>query len=102
MKDEKTRQSYSATLAKHLESIGSTCDLEEHSAKISEAIKNAVESTVPARRATKKPWISEETLKLADEKRRLKQMKNASEKYAQAYKDFCKKVKKSTRQDKEH
>ena len=102
LKDEKTRQSYSAAIAKHMESIARSCDLEEHSAKISEAIKNAVESTVPVRRATRKPWISEETLKLADEKRRLKQMKNVSETYAQAYKDFCKKVKKSARQDKEH
>jgi hypothetical protein len=102
LKDEKTRQSYSATLAKNMESIASPCNLEEHSAKIAEAIKNAAESTIPARRATRKPWISEETLKLADEKRRLKQMKSVSEKYAQAYKDFCKKVKKSARQDKEH
>jgi hypothetical protein len=29
-------------------------------------------------------------------------MKNVSVKYAQQYKDFCKKVKKSARQDKEH
>src|SRR4051812_37231826 len=58
LKDEKTRESYSTTLAKHMESIEPTCDLEEHSAKVSEAIKNAVESTVPTRRAARKPWIS--------------------------------------------
>ncbi|CAF1081345.1 unnamed protein product [Adineta ricciae] len=100
--DEKTRQSYNATLAKHMESIDPTDDLEEHSARISEAIRSAVDSTVPVKRATKKPWISEETLKLADEKRRLKQMKNVSDRYAQAYRDSCTRVKKAARQDKEH
>jgi hypothetical protein len=102
LKDEKTRQSYSATLTKNMESITSPCNLEEHSAKIAEAIKNAAESTIPSRRVLKRPWISDETLKLADEKRRLKQMQNVSKKYEETYKDFCKKVKKSARQDKEH
>ena len=98
LKDEKTRQSYSATLTKNMKSITSPCNLEEHSAKIVEAIKNAAKSTIPSRRVPKRPWISGETLKLPDEKRRLKQMKNVSKKYEEAYKDFCKKVKKSTRQ----
>ena len=85
-----------------MERMALPCNLEEHSAKIAEAIKNAAESTIPAKRITRKPWISEETLVLADEKRRLKQMKNVSEKYVQAYRDSCKKVKRSARQDKEH
>jgi hypothetical protein len=62
--------------------------------KIEETIKNTVEATVPARKITRKRWISEETLKLADEKRRLKQRKNVSTEYTQQYKDFCRKVKK--------
>jgi ribulose bisphosphate carboxylase small subunit len=53
--------------------------------KIEQAIKITVEATVPAKRTTKKPWISEETLKLADEKRRLKQLKNISLEYTQQY-----------------
>ena len=59
------------------------------------AIKNAAESTIPARKTSRKPWISEETLKLADEKRKLRLDKNASAEHARLYKDFCKKVKKS-------
>ena len=66
--NEKTRQSYSAKLAKHMESIGPTDDLEDYSARISKAIRSAVESTVPAKRATKKHWISEETPTLVDER----------------------------------
>ena len=42
------------------------------------------------------------TMKLADEKRKLKQMKNVSTEYAQRYKDSCRRVKRSARQDKEH
>jgi hypothetical protein len=102
LRDEKIRQVYSATLAKNMKNIDPTCNLEEHATKIKEAIKITVEATVPARRITRKPWISEETLKLADEKRRLKQRKNVSTEYTQQYKDFCRKVKKSARQDKEH
>ncbi|CAF1120971.1 unnamed protein product [Didymodactylos carnosus] len=79
-----------------------TCNLEEHANKIAQAIKDAVETTIPAKRKTKKPWISEATLKLTDEKRKLKQMKNVSIEYAQQYKDSCRRVKKSARQDKEH
>ena len=78
LRDEKIRQSYSATLTKNLKNIEPTCNLGEHAIKIEEAIKKTVEATIPATRTTKKPWISEETLKLADEKRRLKQMTNVS------------------------
>ena len=69
LKDEKTKQSYSATLTKNMENITPPCNLEEHSAKIAEEIKNAAESTIPSRRVLRRPWISDETLKLADEQR---------------------------------
>ena len=65
------------------------------------AIKKAAETAIPASRSAKRPWISEETLKLADEKRALKQTRNASAQKEQQYKGLCKKVKKSARQDKE-
>jgi hypothetical protein len=85
-----------------MEDIEPTCNLEVHANKIRQAIQNTVEKTVPAKRKTKKPWISEATLKLADEKRRLKQIKNVSTEYTQRYKDSCRRVKVSARQDKEH
>lgn len=97
LKNQKIRQKYSAILAKNIENIQPTCGLEEHATKIEEAIKKAVETIIPARKITRKPWISEQTLKLADEKRRLKQIKHASTEYAQQYRDMCKKVKRSAR-----
>ena len=69
--------------------------------KIETAIKKAAEVTISVSRSAKKPWIFEETLKLADEKRALKQTKNASPKKEQQCRDLCKKVKKSIRQGKE-
>jgi hypothetical protein len=102
LRDEKIKQSYSAALTKQIKEIEPTCSLEEHAIKIEQAIKTTVEATVPAKRIAKKPWISEETLKLADEKRRLKQLKNVSLEYTQQYKGLCRKVKRSARQDKEH
>ena len=80
-----------------MEDIEPTCNLAEHATRLTEAIRSAAETTIPARRTAKKPWISDETLKLADEKRRLKLIKNVSAKYAQQYRDFCKKVKKSAK-----
>ena len=101
LRNEKIRQSYSNTLLNNIKDIGPTYSLEEHANKIRQAIKNTVEMTIPAKRKTKKSWISETTLKLADEKRKLKQMKNISTEYTQQYKDSCRRVKKSARQDKE-
>ena len=101
LKDEKARQTYNDILEKNIGDIEPTCDLEEHATRLTAAIRSAAETTVPARRTARKPWISEETLKLADEKPRLKQMMNVSAKYTQEYRDFCRKVKKSARQDKE-
>ena len=76
-------------------------NLEEHANKLEAAIKKAAEATIPASKSAEKPWISEETLKLADEKRTLKQTKNAATQKEQEYKDLCKEVKKSASQDKE-
>ena len=102
LRDEKTRQSYSTTLARNMGAIGPTRNLEDHASEIGKAIKNAAESTIPARRTSRKPWISEETLKLADEKRKLRLVKNDSAGQAQRHKDMCRKVKRSARQDKEN
>jgi hypothetical protein len=54
LRDEKIRQSYSITLAKNMEDIDPTCNLEVHANKIRQAIQNTVEKTVPAKRKTKK------------------------------------------------
>ena len=102
LKDEKIRQSYTDTLLKNMENIGSIDDLEVHANKIKQAIQETVETTVPTKTKTKKPWISEMTLKLADKKRKLKLIKNISTEYMQRYNDLCRRVKKSARQDKEH
>ena len=98
---KKIRECYSKKLANDIAKIYLAENLEEHAKKIEAAIKKAAEATIPVSRSTKKSWISEDTLKLADEKRTLKQSKNASAKKEQQYKDLCKKVKKSARQDKE-
>ena len=101
LKNDKIRECYSKKLANDIAKIDLEENLEEHAKKIETSIKIAAEATIPASRRTKKPWISEDTLKLADEKRALKQTKNASPQKEQKYRDLCKKVKKSARQDKE-
>ena len=76
-----------------MKDIEPACSLKEHAKKIEQTIKITVEATVRAKRIIKKPWISEETLKLADEKRRPKQLRNVSLEYPQQYKGLCRKVK---------
>ena len=101
LKNEEIRECYSTKLENNIAKIDPAENLEEHAKKIEAVIKETAEATIPASRSAKKPWISEETLKLADEKRTLKLTKNASIQKEQEYKDICKKVKKSARQDKE-
>ena len=75
LKSEKIRKCYSKKLAKDITKIDPAENLEEYAKKIEVAIKKAAETTIPASRSAKKPWISEEILQLAYEKRTLKQTK---------------------------
>ena len=99
LKSGKIRECYSKKL--HIAKVGPAEDLEEHAEKTEVAIKKVAEAILPESRGAKKPWISEETLRLAGEKRTLKQTKIASTLKEQQYKDLCKRVKKSAKQDKE-
>ena len=81
--------------------IDPAANLEEHAEKIEDAIISATEVTIPGNRSAKKPRIREDILKLENKKRKLKQTKNAPMQKERQYKDLCKKVKKSSRQDKE-
>jgi hypothetical protein len=102
LKNATVRKNYDNKLAEKIKEIKPTHNLDENASKLEKAIKEAVEATIPAKKTAKKPWISEETLKLTDEKRQLKITRNASPEKEQQYKDLCKKVKKAARQDKEH
>ena len=102
LKDERIKRSYSTVLERNIGKMKPTDHLEEHASEISKAIENAAESTKPARKTSRKPRISEETLKLADEKRKLRLNKNVSYEHARLYKDLCRKVKISVKQDKEN
>ena len=99
LKNEKVRECYNKKMANDVAKIDSAENLENHSKKIEAAIKKATQATISATRSAKKSWITEETLKLVDEKRTLKQTKNASAQKEQQYKNLRKKVKKSARQD---
>ena len=66
--NEIIRKSYSDKLTAKIKKIEPVDDLDAHARKIEDAIKETAGTTIPATRAAKKPLISEETLKLADEK----------------------------------
>ena len=95
------RQMYQARLEDSLKCVDASCSLDEHAAQIGKAVKEAVQTTVTAKRTAKKPWISEQTLALADEKREAKQVKHLSMDHTRRYKELCNMVKKSAKRDKE-
>ena len=72
--------------------IEPTVDLERHASEIGKAIRNAAEATIPARRTSKKHWISEKTMKLVGGKRKLRLVKHVSPRQAELPKDMCWKV----------
>jgi len=51
---------------------------------------------------TRKPWISPETIVLADKKRHLKQRRHESKSMESEYRKLCNQVRKAARQDKDH
>ena len=102
LKRKKIGECYSKKLVNHRAKLDPTENLEKHAEKIEAAIKKTAEATIPTSRSDKKPWISEDTLELADGKRTLKQTKNILTWKEQEYKNLCKRVKKSARRDKEH
>ena len=100
--DERIRQSYSVALTANIANVDTTQNLEAHANEITQAIQKTVDEMIPTKRKTKYPWISEMKLKLADEKRKLKPRKNVSTESTRRYKELCRRVKRSARQDKEH
>ena len=101
LKHEIIRKRYSNKLAAKIEKTESVNDLDEHARKIEDAIRETAGTIILVKRTAKKPWISEETLKLSDEKRKLKETKDVSKERFQQYKNLCKEVKRAARQDKE-
>ncbi|CAM4977717.1 unnamed protein product [Rotaria socialis] len=89
LKDQTTRQLYQARIENNLKKIHSTCNLDEHAAQIEKAVKEALQATVTLNKTPKKPWISDQTLDLADKKRKAKQIKHLSADNIKEYKNLC-------------
>ncbi|CAF2081889.1 unnamed protein product [Rotaria magnacalcarata] len=101
LKNQATKKLYQEKLNANLQRIIETDSIDEHATKIERAIEEALQTTITTTKRAKNPWISEQTLNLADEKRRVKQIKSTSTQNAKLYKDLCNRVRKSARQDKE-
>ncbi|CAF3943470.1 unnamed protein product [Rotaria magnacalcarata] len=101
LKDQTTRQLYQGRIELNSKKLHSTCNLDEHAAQIEKAVKEALQAIVTLKKTPKTPWISDQTLDLADKKRKAKQIKHLSVDNIKEYKNLCNKVKHSARQDKE-
>ena len=100
LKDQTTRQFYQTKLKNNFKNISPTCSLDDHALQIEKAVKLALQESITTKKTAKKPWISVQTLDLADEKRKAKQVKHLTTNHNNTYKDLCNKVKRSAKQDK--
>lgn len=100
LKDQTTRNNFQMQLEHQLNSLNTRCTIDEHALQIEQAIQQAIKATTTAQPTAKKPWISQQTLILADQKRKAKQTKQNSSTDNQRYKNLCNQVKKSARMDK--
>ena len=102
LQDPDTKKAFQASLAATLESgAHAEDDKEEHAKFIHEALDNALKEVVPKVKRTKSPWISQETLSLADQKREARNKRDQSEESLHTYRQLCNKVRHSARGDKE-
>ena len=74
-------------------------DLDTRMNLLTKAIQEAIEKTVPLTEKIKKKWITEETLQMIQEKRRLRGNRDQSEAAEREYKERCKQVTTAVRTD---
>ena len=101
LKNEIIRKFCRNKLTANIEKIEPVDNPAAHARKIEDSIKETAGTTISVKRTAKKSCISEETLKVADEKQTLKQTKIASKGKPQQYKNFCEQVKNVARQNTE-
>ena len=83
LKDQTTRQSYQTKLKNNFKNISPTCSLDDHALQIEKAVKSALQESITTKKTAKKPWISVQTLDLADEKRKAKKSETSNNKTQQ-------------------
>lgn len=76
-------------------------DIDKRAEGIAEAIRGAIEETIPEKEKIMKKWITETTLKLVQEKRTLKTRRDMSDQAEREYRSKCNEVKSATRKDKQ-
>ena len=65
-------------------------------------IEDAADATIKSVRTIKKPWISDDTMRLVEQKRTAKAARMTSDDRMAIYRQLCKDVKKAARKDKEN
>ena len=102
LKTEEIRSQYEQVVQSLLHEIVTTSmSVDEKASALTGVLKQAAESVIPSSEKPKKKWITEETLLLAQGKRKLKLRINDSKEMAAKYKKACNEVRKSARKDKQ-
>jgi len=78
-----------------------TNDIDILTDRIYSTLKTAATELLPYQRTPKKPWITQDTLTLIEDRRRAKSGRFYSEEKMSVYRECCKQVKKATKRDKQ-
>ncbi|XP_047502962.1 uncharacterized protein LOC125048342 [Penaeus chinensis] len=102
LKNNTIQHSFQTALEDKLSQLNTnTEDINKYASDIYSALNTTIEETIPTARKPRKAWISEETLILADKKRKIKNTITTSNNNRDEYRKICNEVRKAARQDKE-
>ena len=98
--EEEIKNAYVGALEAKLRAIDKNQSIDEKAARLTTAMTEAVQETIPEQEKINKKWITPETLKLVQEKRILKVNRDVSETADRLYRAKCNEVRKAARADK--
>src|SRR3984885_11834002 len=98
--EEDIKRKYQQVLETKLKDQSETWDMNKRAEQLTQAMLEAVEQAIPLQEKIKKKWITQETMRLIEEKRDLKKRRNISELNERTFRAKCNEVRKSARADK--
>lgn len=100
LEDADTANAYRQAVDDECDKLELSADINTALEQVTTAVKKIATEILGTKRRTSKPWISTETLKLADEKRIARTKRHNSATLRRAYNTLCKLTKESAKRDK--
>ena len=100
--DQQTiRDKFAENLTEILDHQDKPASVKTRAENLTSSIQKAMSGTIPLKQTARKPYITTQTLELADKKRALKMHRDESRQAKEEYKKACNEVRQAARRDKE-